>query len=199
MSRVFGYGSLVNGRTHGYTGLRTARLSGYRRIWRQSTLREVAFLSIVEADFGAIEGLLADVPAAEWDALDHRERAYDKRDVAGQCTHDGPEGPVIVYAVKDAVVAPPDTTHPILLSYLDVVAEGYLDHFGQPGLARFVESTDGWNAPILDDRAAPLYGRHTAPDAAVTGIVDDMLRDIGSQMLEGTPERLDALRSNPDI
>lgn len=199
MSRVFGYGSLVNGRTHDYTGLRTGHLSGYRRVWRHSTLREVAFLSIVEAPGGGIDGLLADVPPQDWAALDHRERAYDKRDVAGQTRHDGPEGPVIVYAVRDVHVAPPDTAHPILLSYLDVVAEGYLDHFGQPGLARFVESTEGWDAPILNDRHAPLYGRHTAPGAALTAIVDGMLRDLGSELLEATPERLDALRSHPEI
>ena len=39
-------------------------------------------------------------------------------------------------------LAPPDTAHPILLSYIDVVMEGYLDHFGRDGLDRFVASTE---------------------------------------------------------
>ncbi len=199
MSRVFGYGSLVNTRTHGYPDCRPARLSGYRRVWRHSTLRSVAFLSVEQDPDGRIDGLLASVPAADWAALDHRERAYERRDVAHLTDHDGPPGPVVVYEVAAGHLAPPDTAHPILLSYIDVVMEGYLDHFGRPGLDRFVASTAGWQAPVLDDRAAPVYTRHTAPGAALTEVVDSILAGLGTRIEPGTPERLDPLRSNPNI
>lgn len=199
MTRVFGYGSLVNHRTHGYTGLRPAVLFGYRRVWRHSTLRSVAFLSIEPWEGAEIDGLLADVPEAEWRALDHRERAYARRDVAELTRHDGPEGPVLVYEVRHGHIAPPDTAHPILLSYVDVVVEGYLDHFGAPGLERFVASTAGWEAPVLDDRAAPVYGRHTAPGRPVLEAVDSVLGALASRIETAPPEQLEALRVHPQI
>ena len=77
--------------------------------------------------------------------------------------------------------------------------EGYLDHFGREGLDRFVASTEGWGAPVLDDRAAPVYGRHTAPGPAVREVVDAVLRGIGAPVEPGTPERLDPLRTHPQI
>ncbi len=199
MTRVFGYGSLVNARTHDYTDLRPATLSNHRRVWRHSTLRSVAFLSIEAARGSDVEGLLATVPEADWAALDHRERAYVRRDVAGETRHDGPPGPVIVYEVAHGHLAPPDAGHPILLSYLDAVAQGYLDHFGRDGLRRFAHSTTGWEAPILDDRRAPVYPRSTGPGPEVTAVVDDLLRDMGSRIEPGRPDRLDLIRTNPQI
>ena len=40
----------------------------------------------------------------------------------------------------------PQPKTPILLSYLDVVVQGYLAEFGEAGVARFFASTDGWGA-----------------------------------------------------
>ena len=73
--------------------------------------------------------------------------------------------------------------HPILLSYLDVVIQGYLRHFGPDGVARFVATTEGWNAPVLNDRAAPLYPRAQRLTAAETGLVDTILQAQGSRLI----------------
>ena len=197
--RVFGYGSLVNTRTHNHQNSRTATLHGHRRVWRHSRLRNVAFLSVEAAPGWQIEGLLTDVPEAELESLNHRERAYQRRDVAEQTDHDGPPGPVIVYEVNRGHLAPPDARHPILLSYIDVVAEGYLDHFGQKGLVRFAASTAGWEAPILDDRSAPVYPRHTAPSPEVLGLVDLMLKSVKSEVRPADPDLLATLKGAPNI
>ena len=52
-----------------------------------------------------------------------------------------------------------DVQKPILQSYLDVVFQGYLDHFGEDGIASFIATTLDWDRPILNDRDAPLYPR----------------------------------------
>jgi hypothetical protein len=49
--------------------------------------------------------------------------------------------------------------HPVLLSYLDVVVQGYLQEFDEAGVAHFFDTTDGWDAPLLDDRTHPHYPR----------------------------------------
>lgn len=190
--RFFGYGSLVNLATHAYPGARPARLGGWRRVWRHTSLRPVAFLSVERAE-GEIEGVVAEVPGGDWTALDLRERAYARRDVTRQVGHDGPAGPTAVYEVHEGHLDPPDTAHPILLSYVDVVIQGYLRVFGEAGARRFAETTDGWHAPVLDDRARPLYPRHQRLTPAETAFVDRLLRDVGSEPCapDGTGERLE--------
>lgn len=91
---VFGYGSLAAG-----LGGRPARLEGYRRTWgvamdnrvdipgyKSYRLREdgsrpavhVAFLDIVEHAGGAVDGVLIAADEARLQALDERERNYDR-------------------------------------------------------------------------------------------------------------------------
>lgn len=199
MRRVFGYGSLVNDRTHDYGDLRPARLKGWRRVWRPSSVRPVAFLSAEPAADVSIDGLLGTVPEADYAALDERERAYRRRDVSEATVHDGPPGPVLIYEVEEANHAPEGTVQPILLSYLEVVVEGYLSHFGPEGVVDFASTTEGWSLPVLNDREAPVYPRHTAPDRHVTGLADDLLRQLDVQVIAPEPGLLAALRSNPQV
>jgi len=42
----FGYGSLVNRATHSFNNAQPAQLTGWRRVWRHTDLRPVAFLSV---------------------------------------------------------------------------------------------------------------------------------------------------------
>ncbi len=67
----------------------------------------------------------------------------------------------------------------MLLSYLDVVVQGYLDVFGRAGVDRFFASTDGWHAPIRNDRHAPIYPRAQQTSAQERDLVDGWLREIG--------------------
>jgi len=164
----FGYGSLVNLATHDYPNARLARLTGWRRVWQHAKTREVAFLSVHRAE-GAIDGLICDVPGGDWAALDAREFAYTRHDVSEQLGLQ-----TAIYQADPAKIAPPSTGHPILLSYLDVVVQGFLEHFGEEGVTTFFTSTDGWG-PIKDDRHDPIYPRHQKLTKAERALVDHHL------------------------
>ena len=180
---VFGYGSLVNRGTLDHDTAHRATLRGWRRIWRHTALRPVAFLTAVPAEGTEIDGLIAHVPDANWGALDERERAYD-RVPAEDLNHQGPPAAVVqVYTIPEGKHGAPDRTHPVLLSYIDVVVQGYLNEFGEEGVLRFFASTDGWNAPIADDRAAPIYRRHRTLSRPERALVDRHLADVGAQFV----------------
>jgi hypothetical protein len=179
---VFGYGSLVNRRTHDYPRSRPASVAGYRRIWRHTRLREVAYLTVHPVPDQTIDGLIAAVPGGDWSALDLREAAYARHRVAPEhLQHDHP-GPltVSIYQTRAADEAEPSVRHPVLLSYVDTVVAGYLDVFGQDGVARFFATTDGWDIPVADDRAAPVYGRAVPGDEALRRMVDEALETVGA-------------------
>jgi len=156
----FGYGSLVNRRTHDYPEAHQARVKGWRRAWRKSPLRDRCFLTVVPAADDYIDGLVAAVPDADWAALDAREHAYDRHDVSHATAHGiGRAVDVAIYAIPEGQHHDPAPDHPVVLSYIDVVVQGFLAEFGQEGVAHFFETTEGWHVPILDDRARPLYPR----------------------------------------
>lgn len=179
----FGYGSLVNRATHGFTDAHPARLTGWRRVWRHTSLRPVAFLTAEPAPGTEIEGLVAHVPGDDWVALDAREHAYDRAPVSGSVTHAVPRPIAVqVYAIPEGKHGRPDAAHPVLLSYVDVVVQGYLREYGEEGVARFFATTAGWEAPILDDRAAPLYARPQKLDRDETALVNDWLREVGARV-----------------
>ncbi len=179
----FGYGSLVNRATHAYPGAAPAVAAGWRRAWVHTQARPHAFLTAVRAPGHRIEGLIASVPGGDWAALDAREAAYARILDTENIRHSvaGVAG-VSIYAVppeSSASVAP----RPILLSYLDVVLQGYLREFGPEGTEAFIATTDGWDAPVLDDRAAPIYPRHQHLDRDETAFVDAALRRLGSRRI----------------
>jgi len=178
----FGYGSLVNRATHDFPAARRARVTGWARVWRGTSLRQVAYLSAVEAPGSVIEGLAAAVPGGDWQALDLRERAY-ARHMVDDIDHDGPEALAVqIYKVEPHHVTD-GIDHPILLSYLDTVVQGYLCEFGETGAVRFFDTTGGWHLPILDDRAAPVYPRAQVLSAEDRDFVDDRLATMGSRIV----------------
>ncbi|XHY17135.1 hypothetical protein SuNHUV7_19280 (plasmid) [Pseudoseohaeicola sp. NH-UV-7] len=180
----FGYGSLVNRTTHDYGNPTRATAQGWRRLWRHTGKRPVAFLTVVPDPSCRIDGLIASVPGADWAALDAREWAYDRVAASDQIRHDLDHRPAIhLYTVAPDQNHAPDTRHPILLSYIDVVVQGYLTEFGVEGALRFFETTDGWEAPILNDRAAPVYARHRS--------LTDFERRFVDQNLEALSARID--------
>lgn len=173
----FGYGSLVNLATHDYGDPRPAVLLGWRRVWRRTNLRKAAYLSVKPCAETVLHGVIAQVPGANWVALDQREAAYQRHDVSKNIRHVGPAAPTAVYQVKPEHVA--DTNdHPILLSYIDVVVQGYLHMHGRDGVAHFFETTDGWETPILNDRADPIYPRHQTLSAQERSLVDSHLAAV---------------------
>lgn len=181
----FGYGSLVNRDTHDYSDAHIAQLRGWRRVWRHTALRRVAYLTVIRDDTSCIDGLIASVPGQDWSALDARERAYDRIAAAHQVTHGLTHQPdIAVYAIPDGHHTRPTETHPALLSYVDVVIQGYLREFGEDGARRFFDTTDGWDdTPILNDRADPVYPRHRRLSLDEHDFVDTQLLDRGIRIL----------------
>ncbi len=167
----FGYGSLVNLLTHNYDNPRPAQLAGWRRIWCHARTRPVAFLSVHQTD-GAIDGIIADVPNADWAALDEREHAYLRRDISAQLG-----GQTAIYQADPSKVAPPSTGHPILLSYLDVVVQGFLREYGETGVREFFATTDGWGQ-IRDDRYDPVYPRFQTLTKGERALVDAQIKAL---------------------
>jgi len=177
----FGYGSLVNRATHGYGLARRASLRGWRRTWRYTGFRSGPFLTAVPCADSEIEGLVAQVPGADWRALDAREIGYARLPLGPELRLESADQFVTqIYAVPSEDVVEPLEREPILLSYLDVVVQGYLREYGAEGVARFFATTDGWDAPILDDRSAPRYPRHQRLDPKERGLVDRHLSEIGA-------------------
>ena len=174
----FGYGSLVNRATHAYPNAARAQATGWARIWQATAIRQIAYLSVIAAPGVVIDGLIAEVPGGDWAALDQREHAYDRHDLR-DVAHDHPTaGRIMIYQVAPCHIAP-EGSHPILLSYLDTVVQGFVREFGEAGAARFFETTRGWDAGIYNDRAAPLYPRAQVTTARERAIVDAALRDLG--------------------
>lgn len=181
----FGYGSLVNTDTHSYPDAQKAILTGWRRAWVRTDRRDVVFLTAVRAGpTEKIQGLIAAVPNADWAALDERETGYQRIPSEGSVGHEGQSDTDIAhYAVAEENMRH-DGPHLILLSYLDVVVQGYLNEFGAEGVAAFFETTDGWEVPILNDRNAPRYPRHQVLSLGETAMVDQHLARISAQITQ---------------
>ncbi len=182
----FGYGSLVNRDTHSFSGTHPAKLLGWRRVWRHTTLREVAYLTVIPDPSSVIDGLIAPVPHNDWQELDIRERAYDRISAAHQVSHPlGTRPDIAVYAIPPGKHDTPSRRHSVLLSYIDVVVQGYCREFGPDGVARFFATTDGWEAPIINDRATPRYPRSCRLTPAQTRLVNDHLAQVNARIVSG--------------
>ena len=134
------------------------------------------------AEGHSIKGLIAAVPGADWDALDTREAGYARLRASQHVDHDLPHPTdVSVYAVDPAHIHD-SSEHMILLSYLDVVVQGFHEVYGVDGVQHFFETTDNWHTPIVDDRADPFYPRHQKLTRAQQALVDDNLAQLSAQI-----------------
>ncbi|SFA87951.1 hypothetical protein SAMN05421688_1426 [Poseidonocella pacifica] len=194
----FGYGSLVNRATHDYPSATPASVAGWRRVWRHTGLRPVAFLSVEPCATTEISGLIAQVPGGDWAALDAREAAYDRLDATHQVRHDLPApAPVAIYSVARAHRARTEDRHPILLSYLDVVVQGFAREHGEAGVADFFATTDGWDGPVYDDRENPLYPRHQILSAEERALVDEHLTRRKVLIIDEAPALMRSVQPLP--
>ncbi len=168
------------GRPTATTTVHPARLRGWRRAWRHTDLRPLAYLTAVPHEGAEIDGAIASVAEADWPALDAREHAYDRvavPEVARDLEAGATPVPAVLYAIPEGRHGRPSTAHPVLLSYLDVVVQGFFRMFGADGVARFFATTDGWEAPIADDRARPLYPRAQLLQPSERALVDRHLAE----------------------
>lgn len=177
----FGYGSLVNAATHAYRRTQPVRLAGFKRMWRHTVLRDIAFLTVVPDAEHHIDGLIAHVPENDWTALDIREEAYT-RDLLTANMLTGVAGDFDVQLYQTRTDRDTAQRHPILLSYLDCVVQGYHQIFGATGVSDFFDSTSGWDAPVLNDRSDPQYPRHQVLSKAETALVDHHLAQLSARV-----------------
>lgn len=184
----FGYGSLVNGDTYPTEWeLTPATLTGWRRAWahRVETPEGPIFsLSVRERAGESIDGVVvAPRTAQERIWLDAREAGYAKRPLASDDIAPAAAGASVVGAPLATYQSLSDASGPqavILLSYLDAVLQGFIRHFGPDGARRFMRTTDGWDAPIFDDRAAPRYPRSIRLSEEERALIDALRLDIPS-------------------
>lgn len=177
----FGYGSLVNLDTHSYPDAQPACLDGWRRVWRHTDRQPRPFLTIERDPATSISGMIARVPNGDWQALDCREAGYDRVAVTRSVTHEVAEPvDIAAYSIPDGKHHRPTQDLPIILSYVDVVIQGYLRHFGEKGAAEFFATTTGWDVPILNDRQSPHYPRYCPVSRQAKSIVDAHIDDIGA-------------------
>lgn len=178
----FGYGSLVNTQTHDYPNPLKAQLNGWRRMWRHTTLREIAILTVTPDPSCEIEGLIAHVPDNNWSTLDEREVFYTRTKPNPEQLSYAGMFDVQLYETRTDADCDSSVQHPILMSYLDVVVQGYLHQFGEQGVDAFFATTSGWGAPIHNDRAAPIYPRSQILTTAETSLVDHHLSALSAQV-----------------
>ena len=177
-NHFFGYGSLVNRATHAYPNGQRATLKGWRRRWVHTPTVPGSFLSVTPDTSCSILGLMAEVPGGDWSALDVRETGYLRN--FGTALIDGTDHPIQVYSVPNIDSTAVSDDHPILLSYIDAVVQGFLVEYGASGAAHFFETTNGWHLPILNDRDAPKYPRAQRLSPDERAVVDQGLADVGA-------------------
>ena len=128
---------------------------------------------------------MAEVPNEDWLALDEREYAYDRVPASSHVDHPY-ELPheVSIYAIPHGEHHMPTDEHPILLSYLGTVIQGYLNEFGQDGVRSFFDTTSGWDAPILDDRKEPIYPRAQWLNPEENTLLESEMQRIDCRLIE---------------
>lgn len=70
---------------------------------------------------------------------------------------------------------PGDQDFPVYLSYVDTVLQGYRQRHGEAGAHHFLQSTSDWHVPIVNDRDAPRYPRHTPLTGSDRRFIDALL------------------------
>jgi hypothetical protein len=186
----FGFGSLVNRNTltADVVDAIPVTLKGWRRHWqarpqesiKSSLLSKIALLNIHRDPSCEIDGLLIIDKLQNLSALDEREHAYDKITLSksdirlkNNSLNDFLDVSVQVYVCP--FIENTGTSISILRSYLDVVMQGYYREYGKTGLGKFLNSTDGFELQINDDRISPVYPRHQQISDHETAIFENIL------------------------
>lgn len=121
-----------------------------------------------------IKGLISRVAPDQIQALDEREKGYALHPLSPDTLRAKHPENVHTYISKNTQTG--DMDHPILQSYLDTVLSGFLTEFGEYGVHHFMETTSGWETPILRDRANPIYPRTTKLNGKTAAFFDDVLK-----------------------
>ncbi|OLF81436.1 hypothetical protein AWH62_01840 [Maricaulis sp. W15] len=187
---MIGYGSLLSSysrRTYSKieSVIRPVVATGWRRGWTVRYGDEAAtYAGVRQAPGQVLHAAL--VPTRITAELRHRERGYVFTEVDPATVHPAgsdksalPDGRYWIVVNREQLRA--DSAHPIPQTYVDTCLAGCLETGGEARARAFIEATELWDAPWVNDRdsAAPLYPRRTPLDAGDRALVDRLLLACG--------------------
>ncbi len=162
---IFGYGSLISQDARNKTAhskrVLPARVCGYRRFWNAFPLYGWSPLAVRRESEASCNGVLIAVDAPQLELFDRREGGYAREIVEHdsiELLEDADLGSSFVWIYVPLRSVMPGNDTPILQSYVDVAVTGCLD-YSERFAREFVETTDYWDSPWLDDRSKPTYVR----------------------------------------
>ena len=65
--------------------------------------------------------------------------------------------------------------------------QGFFREYGEAGVGRFFDTTDGWDAPVLDDRRDPVYPRHQRLHDDERALSDMHLQRLAVEIITARP------------
>lgn len=199
-----GYGSLMNRQTRASVmRIIPITLKGFRREWSYrnwgaaasaeqgavdagltARLSPSTALNVAQQDDAQMCAVLVEESLDNLPSLDLRESGYDRLSLrqtqiepiaTGQEVTWTQDQDFFIYQSKAANHHLADEDYPILQSYVDVVISGILDHFSSEAAIEFVRSCGGFDRPIYNDRAMPIYPRALSLSAEELGMIDAIL------------------------
>ncbi len=181
----FGYGSLVNELTLSKKyDIQPGKVQNWKREWKHcvdTPFGRVCALTASRARDALIDGVFIRCNELELSQFDEREIGYVRVNIVRSdavCWSDSLPDRLYIYTSGVESYRVGDLHYPIWLSYVEVVIYGYLQRFGEAGVDRFIESTDGWAAPIIDDRQNPRYPRFIQISEEHRELIETKLRKI---------------------
>ena len=194
--RCWGHRALTNAHTRSEQtsstdSMHTANHSG----WTVLSVEPKGVKAVLPAgSAAAVDGMIVTVDSSELPALDAREKGYKRlelarsdfdfvhtgsveSDLASTNPADCVAETVYMYVSEDQNAAYANAEFPLLQSYVDCVMAGFETEFGTEGLQRFIDSTLGWSAPMLEDRADPRYVRSVSLCTHQAKRYDDLLAE----------------------
>lgn len=125
-----------------------------------------------------IDGVIVNIPLVDLSALDSREAGYDRLkipatefDLPPHCVSEH----IHVYVSDQIHSGRSSAQFPILQSYVDCVLAGYCAVFEHEGMQHFVDSTNGWNGTIENERSNPRYPRAVQLPDSQLALFDHLL------------------------
>lgn len=171
MILIFGYGSLVNRKTWDFQAeYFKCSIIEWKRHWGQAIQvgqRLVSALTVHPQHTANLRGILIKTDAETCKMIDIREMGYKRVSLPSDCVklqNRMDESQIVngsIYTYTSDHIKPHRIRKkPVILqSYIDVVADGFYNEFGERGFWEFFEDTLGWELQILNDRNRPLYPR----------------------------------------
>lgn len=195
-----GYGSLINRRTRASVmRIIPIMLTGFRREWSyrnwgaevsaeqmqiKAGFSPSTALNVVPQQDAEICAVLVEESLENLPSLDLRESGYERVSLpegqiqpiaADHGVEWSPDQLFYIYQATAAHYHFADADYPILQSYVDVVMSGVIRKFTVEGAAEFVRTCAGFDRPIYNDRAAPIYPRALSLSAEELGVIDAIL------------------------